>query len=336
MNNRVSLTCLFLVLSCFTVQAGWLDPRFDLPGANGSIVSLLEFRGALYAVGGFTRIAGVDAPGVARWNGTNWQAVEPGLNAFVQSAVATDEAIYFALWRQQLTQPAGLLRWDGLSWTAPGTPPGYRDVLGEAMIANQKEIYVEAFPEMTSGPYPSKALAMWNGTKWFVLADTSAWSASGLNSLAFAGGNIYGSGALQDADNPWQSLNLGRLLAPNWSQVGDGIGEGRANRYQRRGQVKAGRVCKKGVPESFCIQSGRSDGYSSDMVRNSAWNQTMRFKKPPDSQKPDARLFAAIAGGDQQALATLDRGSYATFPSLRICLSAACKIRLQSKGGLET
>jgi len=36
--------------------AGWLDPRFDLPGANGVIHSLVEFRGTLYAVGGFTRI----------------------------------------------------------------------------------------------------------------------------------------------------------------------------------------------------------------------------------------------------------------------------------------
>src|SRR3989442_11666134 len=51
------------------VHSGWLDPRFDLPGANGLIQSLVEFRGALYVVGHFDRIGGVDAPGVARWDG---------------------------------------------------------------------------------------------------------------------------------------------------------------------------------------------------------------------------------------------------------------------------
>src|SRR4030095_6411384 len=85
-----------LALDPGKVQGGWWDTRFDLPGANGPIQSLVEFRGALYAVGSFTRIAGVDAPGIARWDGTRWTAIPPGLNASVSAAVATDEAIYFA------------------------------------------------------------------------------------------------------------------------------------------------------------------------------------------------------------------------------------------------
>src|SRR6188474_2803720 len=78
MTNRGSSSVVLILALLAGPQgalAGWLDPRFDLPGANGAIHSLIEFRGALYAVGGFTRISGVDAPGMARWTGSKWEAI---------------------------------------------------------------------------------------------------------------------------------------------------------------------------------------------------------------------------------------------------------------------
>ena len=222
-----ALVCFFLAAAPEGVSGGWLDPRFDLAGANGTITSLVEFRGALYAVGGFTRIGGVQAPGVARWSGSKWEAIQPGLNASVTSAVATDEAMYFATYLSQLNQPAGLLRWDGQTWTALGTPPGFRDVLGVPMLTNGRDIYVEAFPDTSvGGPYWFKALTKWDGTRWFVLADTSSIGGSGLNGLTIAQGSIYGSGVFYDSGNTQQGLNLGRLAPPNWVPVGGGVDMG--------------------------------------------------------------------------------------------------------------
>jgi hypothetical protein len=138
------------------VEGGWLDPRFDLAGANGPIASLVEFHGALYAVGGFTRIAGIDAPGLARWNGAKWEPIQPGLNASVYSAVATEDAMYFA---------PGLLRWDGQNWTLLGNPDGYREVLSHALLHHGGDIYCEVYPEPgTAGQNAYKALAKWDGT----------------------------------------------------------------------------------------------------------------------------------------------------------------------------
>src|SRR5260370_4424161 len=91
--KRLLVLCL-LSLETFTVQGGWWDTRFDLPGPNGAVGSLVEFRGAIYAVAGFTRIAGVDAPYLARCDGTNWAAIHPALNPLARSAVATAEATY--------------------------------------------------------------------------------------------------------------------------------------------------------------------------------------------------------------------------------------------------
>src|SRR5258708_25592679 len=146
--NRLLVLCL-LSLETFTVEGGWWDTRFDLPGPNGAVGRLVEFRGAIYAVAGFTRIAGVDAPYLARWDGTNWAAIHPGLNALVGSAVATDEAIYFGAVQQRLDQPSGLLRWDGQTWTALGAPPGYGQVI--PLLRNGTDIYAQVFPDSSSG-----------------------------------------------------------------------------------------------------------------------------------------------------------------------------------------
>src|SRR6266702_3336672 len=43
--RRKRLMLLSLVgLACSTLHGGWWDPRFDLPGANGRIQSLVEFH----------------------------------------------------------------------------------------------------------------------------------------------------------------------------------------------------------------------------------------------------------------------------------------------------
>ena len=179
-------------LACSTLHGGWWNPRFDLPGANGRIQSLVEFHGALYAVGYFTRIAGVNAPGVARWDGTNWVAVQPGLNATVGAAVATDDAIYFTANQQRLDQPSGLLRWDGNTWSAPGMPQGYRDAL--RLLLNGTNIYAEVFPyaDVNSGT-PLHMLAKWDGNSWSILA---AASFNPLSGLAFAQDTLYAAGSL--------------------------------------------------------------------------------------------------------------------------------------------
>src|SRR4051794_36452534 len=73
-------------------------------------------------------------------------------------------------------------------------------------------------------------------------------------------------------------------------------------------------ACKKQQFTTFCIQNGRSNEYKgvgTNFCVQRAEKQTMPFKRADDSQEPlvpeDAGLFAAIAGGDQHALATLYR-----------------------------
>lgn len=202
------------------VQGGWLDPRFDLAGADGTISSLVEFRGALYAVGNFTRISGVNARGLARWDGSKWEPVEPGYNTSVAACVSSDEVLYFALACCQVNGPAGLMSWDGRNWKLLGTPSGYRDLIGQALLINNTDVYCEAFPDPEQlGQGAMKVMTKWDGMKWSVLAGTAPMSGWGVGALAYAGGNLYASGALGD-------LNLGLLRASGWDRVGGGVGIG--------------------------------------------------------------------------------------------------------------
>ena len=231
-NTKCLMFLSLLGLGCSTVQGGWWDHRFDLPGANRRIQSLVEFRGALYAVGGFTRIAGVAAPGVARWDGTNWVAVEPGLNASVGAGVAAGEAMYFAAVRYRLDQPAGLLRWDGQVWTAPGTPQGYRDVLSDGpLLANGSAIYAEVFPNTTDGGEEFNNLACWDGSQWRSLGGgvsggkqwfPNEFPLTGVRALLQDGSDLYVGGSFTHAGGV-PAMNVARWDGSQWSAVGDGI-----------------------------------------------------------------------------------------------------------------
>jgi hypothetical protein len=113
---------------------------------------------------------------------------------------------------------------NGQNWMLLGNPEGYREVLSHALLLNGQDIYCEVFPEPgTVGLNANKAVAKWNGSAWSILGITSSIGGSGLHALAFAHGELYGSGALYDPTNPQQGLNLGRLVTPNWLPVGGGV-----------------------------------------------------------------------------------------------------------------
>ena len=123
------LACVFLTLSAFAALSDGWDPRFALAGADGNIASVVEFQGDLYAVGGFHHIAGIEASGVARWDGASWTPIQPEpTNAIVGEAVTTPDAIYFTFYWTDPTDEStgGLLRWDGQYWDVIRTPSGYR------------------------------------------------------------------------------------------------------------------------------------------------------------------------------------------------------------------
>lgn len=215
---KLSLLIVFAV-SVSTRAAGRWDTRFDLPGASdGRVQSLVDFGGSLYAVGPFTRFAGVSTRGAARWNGTNWIAFDTPSGITMQAAAATGDAIYFAGHSKDNSRSTFLFRWQEGGWTLIKPPPEYQGVRSEILLADGNAIYAEVLP--ASSPSGFRALAKWDGGKWTILADTDPARETGRRGLAIVGGEIYACGPLSSKSG--SMISLGRLVNGQWEPVGGG------------------------------------------------------------------------------------------------------------------
>jgi hypothetical protein len=96
---------------------------------NGDVRALVTAEGVLYAGGDFDRIGGIDAAHVAGWNGTQWSALDGGVDGAVM-ALAADGRQLFAIGTFQHAggrTSRGSSRWSlkRLRWEAlGGLPPG--------------------------------------------------------------------------------------------------------------------------------------------------------------------------------------------------------------------
>lgn len=211
-----------------SAKTGWFDPRFDVPGANGSIQSLVPFRDALYAIGRFTRIAGVNAPGIARWDGTNWTAIARGFSAPILAAISTENAIYVSTYRTDSSPSAVLWRWNGADWKSLGAPDGYRSLPELAVVPGLRDfvslgsdIYVEAESILPSAT--SQVLGKWDGQNWSIASATGNKRVGGLRGIAVARGNLFASGKQLSPADQALFLTLGELTGRHWSAIDGGI-----------------------------------------------------------------------------------------------------------------
>ncbi len=119
-------------------------------GLDGAVRALCFHGGKLYAGGSFTNAGGVQAPFLASWDGTGWQAVGPaggpGLNGDVTSlasipggAIPAGIAIGGGFTSAGGVPASHIALWDGKAWShlAEGLPGAPQELLvdGERLIA---------------------------------------------------------------------------------------------------------------------------------------------------------------------------------------------------------
>src|SRR5947209_5953970 len=73
---------LFLALTLRSLAASgdenW-DSAFGVPGADGPVYTIVSTGNEIYFGGRFSKIGGIEAMNVAKWNGTNWAPVGGGI-----------------------------------------------------------------------------------------------------------------------------------------------------------------------------------------------------------------------------------------------------------------
>jgi len=216
-------------------------------GTDGPVEALAVFDDGdgeeLYVGGRFTAAGGVDAVGIARWDGASWNALTnpaDGLNGDVTALAVYDDGSGPALFALgEFTSAGGqtlnrIGKWDGVSWSALGGPSeiglgGFSsvpEVTGDLLAADVGEghrLYV-AGRFLSAGGIEASRVASWDGTRFWPLEGPSG---EGLGGSLVAGGAL----AVYD-DGDGAALFIGGNLTFAGGRVSHGIA-----RFQRPPEI---------------------------------------------------------------------------------------------------
>jgi trimeric autotransporter adhesin len=201
------------------------DIRFGASGADNNVFSLLRHGGDIY-IGGLISLAGdVNATNIARWDGTNWHALGPGIGsvANVLSAVyslGTDGRHIYA--GGYFTNSGGLAfsssvaRWNGVQWSEIGNLRGI-----PIYLQFHEGILYAAGTLAVPGDTNVYGIARWDGSSWTPMGSMLSGGAV-INLLFDPGGGICAVGDFTTIDGiPAQSA--AKWNGVSWSAWGTGF-----------------------------------------------------------------------------------------------------------------
>lgn len=212
--------------------AGWTQLGGQASGNLLALASIdLGAGNELYAGGDFTQIGGVNAGGVARWNGSVWQAVGTGIAGGARSVKAlarydSGSGPVLVAGGDFLTaagQPAGsLASWDGQAWsTFGGGTDGTLSALANFDSGSGPELYIGGGFTNVSGTV-AYSIARWNGSAWSGVGNGAnghvyalAVFDDGAGPQLYVGGNVNGFDGVNHQ-------NLARWDGVQWSAVPGG------------------------------------------------------------------------------------------------------------------
>jgi trimeric autotransporter adhesin len=245
MKSRVKtflrMCCVVIVSACPATalfgasgDENW-DPTFGTPGVEGTISAMAVSGNDLYVGGLFSRIGGVNATNVARWDGTNWNSLGPGLGIQpdrfrgVRAILATGNELYAAggFTNSGSESVSHLVKWDGTTWISVGNSFG-TDIV--SLGWDGRYVYVGGTFQHVAGILASN-IARWDGSNWSALGHGVHYWLTGIvggpqdygavysmstfeNSLVVAG-QIEMAGGIR-------TTNLARWNGTQWSAVRDG------------------------------------------------------------------------------------------------------------------
>ncbi|HSC76370.1 MAG TPA: thrombospondin type 3 repeat-containing protein, partial [Pseudomonadales bacterium] len=142
-------------------------------GANDAVLAFAEdATGNFYIAGKFTNIAGVSANSIAKWNGSSWSALGPGISQNVY-ALATDSIgnLYAGIGGSG----TGVMKWDGSQWS---TLPYVNGAVYSLVVDSHDTLYVGGDFQYAGGKTVN-GVAQWDGSTWDDLYSGSNLGADG-------------------------------------------------------------------------------------------------------------------------------------------------------------
>ena len=210
------------------------------PGPDDGYLTALTVDGDdVYAGGAFSRIGGVPALFVAKWDGREWRALGGGVGGSNHEevyAIAVDgDTVYVAgsLATAGGAPASNIAKWDGERWSTLGPPGAEGLTADEFHVATVYALEIVGGSLYAAGTFSragdvaANNVARWDGKRWWPLGDGPS---NGVDSivwdLASDGDVLYVSGLFATAggtpasgiarwrDGAWSSLAGGVSLAP--------------------------------------------------------------------------------------------------------------------------
>jgi trimeric autotransporter adhesin len=221
----------------------------ELQGVRGTVHAIArDSQGNLYVGGQFTAIGGSDLNtynGVAKWDGSRWEALGDGLHNGTVYTIAIDsnDNVYaggsFRSSNGVFTD--GLAKWDGTEWRPLWrriTDLGTADVIVSALHFDASgNLYaggtfrkIEILNSMET--LEASGIAVWNGAKWNAMgAGTGTNDNASYNNVeaiaSDSSGNIYAGGrfsTVRNSTNPADQISasgIARWDGSTWSRMGN-------------------------------------------------------------------------------------------------------------------
>lgn len=180
--------------------------QFD--GRVGSIAFRATASEPVEAVVGgyFTKVDGVQAGGVARWNGTSWETLGGGLVGSVLAvAYAEDGTIYASTADDGSPDRMILARWDGAQWTDVATPepgPVEAGYAFSSLVARSGYVVAAGFAWPNSG---QRNVFVWDGSNFTSLRGGA--TAISVDAAVLAKDGLWFGGTIAEAGPPEMRLS---------------------------------------------------------------------------------------------------------------------------------
>ncbi|HWW00117.1 MAG TPA: hypothetical protein VNZ64_10520 [Candidatus Acidoferrum sp.] len=202
----------------------WSNALGELSGGLCVIYEVGFLRNDIYVGGIFTTAGGVSAPGLAKWNGSDWSGI--GFAGVALAMVSDGTNLYVG---GSFTNAGGVLntniaRYDGTNWYSMGGGIGYYNSLSSYVYVLQLhngQLYAGGI-FTNAGNVAATNVAVWNGSSWSSLGTGSA---NGVNNqvsaLAFQGDVLYAGGTFTTAGGV-SANGIASWDGASWSALGAG------------------------------------------------------------------------------------------------------------------
>jgi hypothetical protein len=203
----------------------WSNAAGEVEGGNAVVYDIGFLRGDMYVGGVFSRANGVSAPGLVKWNGSDWVTI--GFAGVALAMVSDGTNLYVG---GAFTNAGGVLntnvaRYDGTNWYPLGGGIGYNN--------NTLSVYVYTLELhngllyaggvfTNAGSVAATNIALWNGSSWESLGTGPANGVNGqVSALAFQGDDLYVGGNFGIAGGV-SAFGIAKWSGGSWSPLGAG------------------------------------------------------------------------------------------------------------------